>query len=204
MKKQVRASKAAEILGVSVQTVRNWTKEGRLDYTLSAAGQRLYNVEYLHSIINPEIKTKQNVFYVRSSTKNDVCQNTQLEKLTKAYGNPDKVFKDIASGLNENRKGLNALLDFCINNPSVVYVCNKDRLSRFGFTYLEKLLKAYNSDLVVLDDDTTKEPHQVLLQDFMSLLASFSGKFYRLRGWEQQKRFLEDVSVELNSREQNL
>ena len=31
------------------------------------------------------------------------------------------------------------------------------------------------------------------MQDFMSLFASFTGKFYRVRGYEQQKKFLEDI-----------
>lgn len=44
------------------------------------------------------------------------------------------------------------------------------------------------------------EGQEALIQDFMSLLASFSGKFYRLRGWEQQKRFLSDVNNEVRSR----
>ena len=35
------------------------------------------------------------------------------------------------------------------------------------------------------------------MQDFMSLLASFSGKFYRLRGWKQQQKFLKDVELEV-------
>ena len=37
------------------------------------------------------------------------------------------------------------------------------------------------------------------MQDFMSLLASFSGKFYRLRGWEQRKKFLDDVQKEVDA-----
>lgn len=51
----------------------------------------------------------------------------------------------------------------------------------------------------MLDSDDTKEPHEVLMQDFMSLLASFSGKFYRLRGWEQRKKFLDDVQKEVDA-----
>lgn len=56
---------------------------------------------------------------------------------------------------------------------------------------------------MVLDSDETKEPHEVLMQDFMSLLASFSGKFYRLRGWKQRQQFLTDVSAEVEKNVKN-
>lgn len=198
MGRKVRVSEAGRILGLSPQTIRNWTNDGRLKCSYSLAGQRVYDVDYLQSLIEPE-RGKPYIFYVRSSTKNDVLTETQVEKLTSAYGDPFRVFKDSASGLNENRKGLRALLAHCKENPSVVCVTNKDRLSRFGFSYLEMLLNEYGCEVSVLDSDDTKEPHAVLLQDFMTLLASFSGKFYRLRGWEQQRQFLSDVEQELSA-----
>lgn len=91
-------------------------------------------------------------------------------------------------------EGLQALLNYCKKTPSHVYITNKDRLTRFGFSYLEELLQAYNSTITVLDDET-KEPMEVLMQDFMSLFASFTGKFYRVRGYAQQKKFLKDVET---------
>lgn len=72
-------------------------------------------------------------------------------------------------------------------------ITNKDRITRFGYSYLEELLESYGSTLTVLDSDETKEPMEVLMQDFMSLFASFTGKFYRVRGYEQQKKFLKDI-----------
>lgn len=133
---------------------------------------------------------------------------TQEKKLREAYGEPDHIIKDKASGLNENRTGLKKLLTLIAKNPEdssktiKVYVTNRDRLSRFGTGYIELFAPYHNAEVVVLDSDATKEPYDVLLQDFMSLLASFSGKFYRLRGWEQQKKFLQDIQAEVERREQ--
>jgi len=36
--------------------------------------------------------------------------------------------------------------------------------------------------------------------DFMALLASFSGRFYRIRGWDQQRRLLTDAGDVINER----
>lgn len=205
----VRVKDAAEILGVSAVTVRRWCNEGRLEYSLSAAGQRLFDEKYLRSIvkkinnIEESEEPQKSVFYVRSSSGSDVSLKTQIEKLTKSYGEAHKVFSDKSSGLNENRKGLKSLVEFCKKNDNVViYVSNKDRLSRFGFSYLLEVFDLTGSKVVVLDSDETKEPHEVLMQDFMSLLAIFSGKFYRIRGWEQRKKFLKDVNEEVAKHDQ--
>ena len=114
---------------------------------------------------------------------------------------PDKIFKDIGSGISDKRKGLNQLFSELesTEGKKTVYITNKDRLTRFGFRYLERYFAVLNTEIVVLDSDDTKEPHEVLMQDFMSLLASFSGKFYRMRGWRQRKQFLDDLQKEVDS-----
>lgn len=67
------------------------------------------------------------------------------------------VFKDFASGLNENRKGLKQLLAEVERDsgPKVVYITNKDRLTRFGFSYLELLFEKCSCEVIVLDADDT-------------------------------------------------
>lgn len=203
----IRVKEAADILQVSKGTVRNWCADGKLPYSLSAAGQKVFDRDELIRFKNKQLGIEEapprKLFYVRSSNKTDVTVEAQINKLEEAYGTPDKVFKDFASGLNENRKGLKQLLTEVEkdSNSKVVYVTNKDRLTRFGFSYLEQLLEKCNCEVIVLDADDTKEPHEVLMQDFMSLLASFSGKFYRLRGWEQRKKFLRDVTEEVENHE---
>ena len=41
---------------------------------------------------------------------------------------------------------------------------------------------------------------KALMGDFMALLASFSGRFYRIRGWDQQRRLLADAGDVINER----
>lgn len=192
----VRIKKAAEILRLSPETVRQWSNEGRIRCYRSAAGQRVYDEDYLRTFTDSAGDVEPvRLFYVRSSSGQDVSISTQKELLEESYGVAEKVFVDKASGLNENRKGLNALLSWVRENPRVVvYVTTRDRLTRFGFTYLEALIKAYGGSVEILEDEKAKEPHEALMSDFMALLASFSGMFYRLRGWEQQRKLLHDVT----------
>ena len=57
--------------------------------------------------------------------------DSQINKLTKAYGSPVLIFKDKGSGLNENRKGLLKSLDEAKNGSfNRLAIVAKDRLTR--------------------------------------------------------------------------
>lgn len=206
----LRVKQAASILGVSSFTVRRWCGEGKLDYTLSAAGQRIFDEEYLKQFMaevrgeNVKERTTKIVFYIRSSNGNDVTMETQENLLTEEYGIPHHIYKDKASGLNEQRKYLRKMIQDAKNKEFThIAVTSKDRLTRFGFSYLEELFSAYGIDIIVLDStQETKEPHEVLMQDFMSLIASFSGKFYRLRGYNNQKKLLKKAGEKIDEKQQ--
>ena len=46
------------------------------------------------------------------------------------------ILTDVASGLNEKRKGLKKLFEYVVNGKvDVVIISYKDRLTRFGFKY---------------------------------------------------------------------
>lgn len=204
----IRVKGAADILGVSPNTVRNYCKQGILDYDFNAAGQRVFDHQKLIVFKNKRLgitednQQETTVFYIRSSNGNDVLLSTQEELLTKKYGTPYKIYKDKASGLSETRRGLKQMIkDAQQGQFTHIAVTNKDRLTRFGYSYLESLFHMCDVTIVTLDDDDkTKEPHEVLMQDFMNLIASFSGKFYRLRGYENQRKLLDKAGEEIDKR----
>jgi putative resolvase len=186
-----RVTRAAELIGVSATTLRRYTQLGKIKDTRNPAGQRVFTQASIDEFLGKPVGEQKLAFYVRSSDGDQVKIDNQIDLLTKAYGEPVRIFKDKASGLNEKRQGLQALLNNAERgNLTKVAITQKDRLTRFGYSYLERLLKVYGVELVVFGEDTQKNIHEELLQDFMSLLASFSGKFYRLRGYEQQEQLL--------------
>jgi predicted site-specific integrase-resolvase len=75
-----------------------------------------------------------------------------------------------------------------------VCVTHKDRLTRFGYALVEQLLLAYGTSLRALHADAEATAEQELLDDFMSLLASFSGRVYGQRSAEARKRLIREVS----------
>ena len=151
-----------------------------------------------------ENKPKQYIdaHYIRSSNGNKKLLKTQEEQLYKKYGKPNYLISDRASGLNEKRKGLQKLIKLAEEEKiNRIIITQKDRLTRFGFSYLEQLFKAHDVEIIVAFENEDKSLSEELMQDFMSLIASFSGKFYRLRGYEQQRKLLSDAEREINDRE---
>ena len=94
------------------------------------------------------------------------------------------VYKDIASGMNENRKEFNLLIDDVIKgNVKTVYITFKDRLSRFGFNYFKRIFAFFGTEIIILDEkeETNKTYQQELCEDLISIIHTYSMKIYRER-----------------------
>lgn len=112
----VPIGQASKILGVSIQTLRNWEKTGRLLPDFVSAGRtRRYSRRRLLSITgltNSETKEDQKVTiaYARVSTneqKEDLSRQIELLELFCAKnGFTYEVISDSGSGMNYRKKGL--------------------------------------------------------------------------------------------------
>lgn len=190
MKKFLKVKDVAEQLKVSPVTVRSYTNSGKLRHDFTPAGQRVFTQEYVDEFLGKSVKETR-VFYIRSSNGDEVLMENQKNSLKEFYGDPVNIYKDKSSGLNDNRKGLASLMNDAKKGEfNTICITQKDRMARFGFKYLEAYFKSHNVKIIVMNDDDNKTMQEELMQDFMSLIASFSGKFYRLRGYEQQRKLL--------------
>lgn len=204
MKQILKISEAAKLVGVSASSMRRYEAEERLIPSRTPGGQRYYTPAQIEEFLGKNLtqenqETSKTVFYVRSSDNDDIKINNQITLLENAYGTPQRVYKDKASGLNEKRQGLLSLINNTRKgNIDNIVITQKDRLTRFGYSYLEELLNSYGAKIIVLGETGIKDIHEELMQDFMSLIASFSGKFYRLRGYEQRKELLKKAGEQLD------
>jgi putative resolvase len=191
-------NQAAKQLNISPITLRRYAQEGKIKFDTTPAGQRVFIQQYLDDFLGI-IPTQVLAFYARDSGGDKINIQSQFDKLEIVYGRSAHSYKDGASGLNENRAGLWKLVkDAKEHKYNTLAITAKDRLTRFGYKYLEELLAEYGVIILVLDDPTTKTLYDELMADFMSLIASFSGKFYKLRGIEQRKQLLSRAQAELN------
>ena len=115
------------------------------------------------------------------------------------------VYKDIASGMNENRKEFNLLIDDVIKgNVKTVYITFKDRLTRFGFEYFKNLFGKFGTEIVVIDfnEESSSLFQTELTNDLISIIHHFSMKLYsnRRKKFKQIESILEnDKKSENNS-----
>jgi len=133
------------------------------------------------------------IIYARvSSSDQKKDLNRQIEYLTqyclaKGYRIVN-VLNDVASGLKTNRKGLLKLFNYVVNKQvDVVVITYKDRLTRFGFEYLEYFFKEYGVRIEVVYGEEPKDAHQELVEDLLAIITSFTGKLYGMRSHRKKK-----------------
>lgn len=195
--KPLKIGEVARLLGVSTSMVRVYVKQGRLACSLTPGGQRVFSPNDVKQFIG-ESSQDSTVFYVRSSKGDKTAMDAQEAELTRNFGEPVKVYRDSGSGLNENRRNLNRMLDdAAMGRFTRICVTHEDRLSRFGVSFIKRFLCEYDVNVEALYDDKKTDREEVL-SDFMAILASFSGRYYRLRSKREQRSLLDTAKDKLD------
>lgn len=185
-------------LQITGQTLYNWRKQNKINFKIINCKNFLYDID---SITNKGTEEKKEfVCYCRvSNTKqrDDLLRQEQLimDYATKTGIIINTFYKEIASGMNEDRKEFNKLIEKVIEGKiAKIFITYKDRLTRFGFSYFEKLFKKFNCEIVVLNATNETTFEQELTQDLISIIHHFSMKMYSNRRSKlaQIKKELED------------
>ena len=181
--------KFAKSLGVSIQTLRNWDKEGKLKPTyVTENGYRYYSEDLLNkfrNIKNVNKIKKKNILYARVFTKNQKDDlNRQIDNLKQyAYskGYSFEIITDIGSGINYKKEGLLKMINLVecgeVNRIIVLY---KDRLIRFGYDLIEYICKLNDTKIEIVDNSTISK-EQELTEDLIQIITVFSNKLYGAR-----------------------
>jgi excisionase family DNA binding protein len=195
--KLLTLQEACRRLGIHPNTLRKWDRQGKIRVVRTVGGRRRIpesEVERLMGFIKPDI-SKNAVIYVRVSS-HDQKQKGDLERQKQSLLDYAKskgyevvaILEDVASGLNENRKSLNNLFDFVEGRKiGVVAVAFKDRLTRFGFRYLERYFSSHSVRIEVVNGEEPRDAYQELVEDLMALVSSFAGKLYGLRSHKYER-----------------
>lgn len=191
--------KAAEYLDVTEDCLRKWENGGKITPLKTAGGHRRYKREDLDRLVgiesDDEVKRVCCATYARVSSneqkqKGDLDRQSQRLSEYCAKNNlmVTHIIKDVGSGLNDNRSGFIRLTDLIIaGKVNKLVVEHKDRLTRFQFKFIKKMFESYGCEVIVVNGaDVSSE--EELAADMMSLIASFSGKFYGRRSAERRKK----------------
>lgn len=199
------AEESRRILHVTDETLRHWSKIGKIEFTRApgANTHRRYNVKkFIHDRDNkqyePKLSTgmesaplpiRRRIIYARVSTRGQKENLVrQIDYLRERYPNHELV-TDIASGINFKRKGLKTILDFAIKRElEEVVVAYKDRLSRFGFEHFEYLYKQLSNARIVVLDNRETSPDQELAEDVLTIVTVFSAKINGRKRYGKRKK----------------
>lgn len=198
----MKLSAYARKIGVSYRTAFRWFHAGKLP------GYQMHTGTIIITDAAPEaavaITGQKVAIYTRvSAAENKSNLEGQAKRLTdycaaKGY-RVALVVKEIGSGVNDTRPKLMKLL----TDPSVtrIVVEHKDRLTRFGFNYLEKLLAMQGREIeVIRPSGVAENGKEDLVQDFVSIVTSFCARLY---GQRRSKRKTERILAELHNGEES-
>jgi len=190
----VSIHEAAEFLGVAVQTLRRWEREGKLvAHERTPGGRRRYDLARLRpEQFHAPDGERRTVAYARVSShdqKDDLERQKQvLELYCARQGWTFEVVADLGSGMNYHKKGLKRLLDAIVEGRiGRLVLTHKDRLLRFGAELVFAICEAKGVELVILNqgEDTTFE--EDLAKDVLEIITVFSARLYGSRSRKNQK-----------------
>lgn len=182
----MKLSEYAKKNNISYQTAWRHLRKGMIDGA--------YQLGTGTVVIPDEEKTAcKTVSYSRVSShgqkENLLRQQERIRQFCAARGwILDHEYKEIASGLNDNRSVLSRLL----NDTTItrIVVEDRDRLTRFGFSYIEQLLSLAGREIVVMNPPSSDRDE--LLEDFQSVIYSLCARLYGQRRARNKARKVEE------------
>jgi putative resolvase len=192
----MKLSDYAKQMGVRYETAWRWYRDGKIQ------GRRIgpHTIIITEGQEEPQSAASQQVaIYARvSSAENKSNLDSQAERLVaycaaRGY-QVAKVVTEVGSGINDARPKLLALL--ADQGIGVIVVEHKDRLARFGYRYLDTLLKNQGRAIEVVNQ--AENGTEDLLADLAAIVYSFCARLY---GQRRAKRKTEMIVRELEAKE---
>jgi len=190
----MKLSQYAKQQGISYSTALRWWHQGAIRGSQAPSGTIIVEAE------NKQAEHAERVaIYARvSSAAHKENLERQAERLTqyctmRGY-RVVRLVKEIGSGVNDSRPKLLSLLKDPLITRLVVE--HTDRLTRFGFRYIETLLEIQGRTIEVVNPaENNKED---LLHDLASIVYSICARLY---GQRRAKRKTERLMEQLQARE---
>ena len=99
-----------------------------------------------------------------------------------------EIITDIGSGLNMNRKGFIKIIDYAINcEINNLVITYKDRLMRFGYELVERLIQKYsNGKIIVIHKNNNETPMEELSKDIIAIMNIYVAKMNGMRKYKNK------------------
>src|SRR6266849_4745578 len=190
----MKLSQYAKQQGISYRTALRWFRDGTIQGYQAPSGTIILTEK------EPVQAIQKVAIYARvSSSEHRANLERQAERLSqyctvRGY-QVAMVVKEIASGVNDSRPKLLSLL----KDTSITHIVieHKDRLTRFGFGYLETLLETQGRTIEAVT--VAENDKEDLIADLVAIVYSFTARLY---GQRRAKRKTARLVQELQAEEQ--
>jgi putative resolvase len=189
----------AKQMGVRYETAWRWFRDGKIQGRRIGAHTIIITEGITEGQEESSAATSQGVaIYARvSSAENKGNLDSQAERLVaycaaRGY-QVAKVVKEVGSGINDARPKLLALL--ADQGVALIVVEHQDRLTRFGYRYLDTLLKTQGRAIEIVNQ--AEHGTEDLLADLRAIVYSFCARLY---GQRRAKRKTEVIVREVEAK----
>jgi putative resolvase len=162
--------------GITYRTAWQWFKDGKLPVPAikTPSGTILVRSEEASFSVGVTLYCRVS----SSDQKNDLDrQISRLALYAQSQGLlVSQIITEVGSGLNGRRSKLLKILKD--EKVRVILVEHKDRLTRFGYEYIESALAAQGRRLMIAEDTEVQDD---LVQDMIEVLTSFCTRLYGRR-----------------------
>ena len=194
----MKIGEAAKMLGSTPAQLRQWESTGELlPARKTRGGTRYYATSDLLGH-KSAVADPLTICYARVSSHDQKVdldrQHAALEAYCAAQGWRTKVIRDLGSGMNYRKKGLQELLELILHRRTVrLVVTHKDRLLRFGAELVFSLCELQGIEIVIIHQGEQPSFEEELAQDVLEMITVFSARLYGA-GSHKSKKLLDALA----------
>lgn len=151
---------AADIAGVSMNTLREWDKKGLIDSYRTDGGHRRYSLDslrkHLERLRSPNV-IKESIIYASIATEKEESElNVRLSLMKDFCLNRNwdcRVITDVGYGLSSSQKGILELVGLIESNKvERLIVDGMDNVINLSFDIIKEICKWHNVDITVVSN----------------------------------------------------
>ena len=196
----VKIGAAAKLLGTTPGQLRRWEANGELlPARKTQGGTRYYAIADLFgrsAAASPE--ELLTVCYARVSSHDQKAdldrQHAALQAYCATKGWRTRVIRDLGSGMDYRKKGLQELLELILHRRlERLVITHQDRLLRFGAELVFRLCELQGIEIVILHQGEQPSFEEELAQDVLEIITVFSARLYGSRS-HRSKQLLDALT----------
>lgn len=197
---KVSIGRAASELGVSRDTLRRWEAAGKIDVERTPSGHRRYDLSQIRRLVPHKTSSDRlTIAYARVSHQNQKKELKRQISLLESYCIDRnwnfEILQDLGSGMDYRKSGLRKLIQrICDGDVGRLIMTDRDRLLRFGTDLVFALCENFQTEIIVMNNNTLEDFEDDIAEDILEIITVFSARLYGTRN-EKNQRILDKLAA---------